>query len=185
MPVRRKLLTILIGILLITVSLISGCVTNEKNTNQNPNNNTTNNDENDNKTTNQTEEKNTSVPVYTGSTNIALMSNASIWADMNVSTSLNKSTYVSNDSVEDIYNFYDGWIKTNTQGWVIKREGVFTDPETINITSAYLKFQKNDEGLFIFIIKNESITSLDNSILGIIQGNWTLISLCNLPQADT
>ena len=93
---------------------------------------------------------------------------------------LEKYTFISDQSVQNIYDYYDKWLGENIEGWKPKRQGLFADPDSINVTKAYLKFQKDDNGVFIAIMKNETITPSNERFISFVKGNWTLIDACKL-----
>jgi len=108
--------------------------------------------------------------------------NNSLWDQYNVHTSLNKAFYISNLSVEEIIDWY---FNTYMYGeWKVKSTKQIADPDNLNITTGYIRLEKNHSyGAFIFLenITNHIVqdTKEDTqTLIGAAEGEFILVLDC-------
>lgn len=160
----KKVLLIVIIVVFVTILLIAGCTSEDQKTNKNEH---------------DYEKILLSAPIFT---NVSTTSynDESLWAEYNVSTSLNTAFFTSGDTAEEILEWYNE--KENIVNWTVNRSGIFSKAENPTVVSfGYLKLKSEDNltGVYIFVKKiDETIDINDESLIGLAEGDWNLIYGC-------
>ncbi len=142
--------------------LMSGCVTNQQNTDDTGANESSGGEQ-------QPGETELEVPIYTDSVDITSMVENTLWTEMGISSSLDRSAYSSDDSVDDIYT----WYSSNYGEWELNE----STPASAESKTAYLKLKNGNSGVYIAIM-DDKMSSTGGSVIAIAKGSWTLVSAC-------
>ena len=95
---KTKILKIIISLCLVTILLMSGCISNEE---DNDNNGSSGNN---NKYLARDDPEELDIPLYSGLTDVTSMVEDTLWTEMDVPSTMDKKAYSSSDLVDTIYN---------------------------------------------------------------------------------
>jgi len=169
----RKLNKIIILGCVIAILFLSGCTSNEENTDNNGSSENDNVNDDDYSSGDDSEELD--VPLYSGLMDVTSMVEDTLWTEMDVSLEMDNKAYSSNDEVDTIYN----WYLLNYGEWELHS----FSPTSSESLSAYLRLKNGDSGIFIFIM-DDKMNPAGGSVIGIAQGTWTQASSCGSTKDD-
>ena len=95
-----------------------------------------------------------------------------MWADMGVPSGAEREAYFTTASVGEVSEWYRGRIA----GWTLVDENLFSE-ETEGFKVQTFLLKREDQGLYIFIVKNPHIP-VKKTIIGMARGSWSLIKTC-------
>jgi len=175
---KNNLLKIVIGLCLVAILLLSGCTSDQDQTNNNgeKNGGTNNGDGNGGGGTTSS-----SLPDFSDKY-IPEMVFEEMWNEFNVPASLTRTIYHSDSNIDDIYD----WYYSNRGDWEIKKRYKNEDPNNPGVTaSAEIYFKHNDDSAYILLtIVDESMPIPASTILGIAEGSWTIVETCGTTTAE-
>jgi hypothetical protein len=113
----------------------------------------------------------TNFTLYLGSDN-------NLWDGLNVSETLEKTTYLTDITIEEVIEFYSN--ESNIQNFTIKSSKVAATPEDpFNVSFGSVKLEYNNTGIYIVARSlNESLALDAEIIVGFAYGDWIYIEGC-------
>ena len=175
--IQKKLNILIIGFIIISL-LFSGCISDSDTDSKQDS-------QENNKTENNTDEPEIYlIHLYPNAVQAAYCPD-SFWDEMNFHSGLENTLYFSDDSVEEIIDWYDN--SSNIGNWTIKESGKMggdeQDPSLV--TFGYAKLKQDDHGLYIIAsIAKETFVSA-NTIIGIGEGTWEQVNNSGEEEKDT
>ena len=147
--------------------LFSGCTEQESQENEEQNNNGSSEEQQADIPT---------IPLYTDAEAITLLDNR-LWEDFHVDASLEKDMYSSDADLVTLYT----WYQEQMDEWTFSSGEMLEEPDSEVSSMGYLVFQSDDYGAFLLFMKKEEQMPIDGeTVFGIAQGSWDLISVCGL-----
>jgi len=95
-----------------------------------------------------------------------------VWLDMGVPSGANRQAYMASATINEVSE----WYKRQMAEWIIMDERSLSN-ENQSFSLHYLLLKKEDQGIYIFIMKDSHI-SAGKIIIGITYGSWELLKDC-------
>ncbi|MFW6149189.1 MAG: M23 family metallopeptidase [Atribacterota bacterium] len=168
---KKDIWKIILSFCIIVMLFFSGCTENTNTTDENSQNDISDEEEHAGDT------QSVSTPLYPDMTE-ALYSEPSFWTEMNVDSSLTKTMYHSDSSIETIINWYKN--DDNIDNWTLKSSKLIEDPEDFFVSNGEAYLQLEDEGVYISSMVAKDMPISASTVIGIARGSWNLISNCGI-----
>jgi len=112
-----------------------------------------------------------SIPVYPDAQSTYFSDE--VWADMGVPSDVDRQAYIASAIIDEVSE----WYKKQIAEWTVIDEGFLSD-ENQNFRLQYLLLKKDDQGIYMFIMKDPHIPEPDKIVIGIASGPWELLKDC-------
>ncbi|RJS87814.1 hypothetical protein CW704_01745 [Candidatus Bathyarchaeota archaeon] len=95
-----------------------------------------------------------------------------VWADMGVAGDADRIAYMASATIDEVSE----WYKQKMAEWTLIDEDFFSD-ENQNFSLRYLLLKKDDQGVYIFVMKDPHVPA-GKIVIGIASGPWELLKEC-------
>jgi len=95
-----------------------------------------------------------------------------VWGDMGVPSGVSRQAYMASATVDEVSEWY---VKQMAEWTVVDEE--FLSEESQNLHLQYLLLRKDDQGVYIFVMK-DSHTPVGNTVIGVAFGPWDMLESC-------